>query len=151
MVSGISFGQVTNVAPQGQAVAPQVVYYATPQMQADTYVSSTKKKTNPLAKLVVTAAVVLGGSALATKTNTGDVLIGRNLDLTVSQLPCYVTHVEPVDGFKYKTLNFTYDQLFLEGDKYDDLRRKSGIDEIINNRTFVRRTKRPNNTAFRFL
>ncbi len=67
MVSGISFGQVTNVAPQGQVVAPQTVYYATPQMQADTYVSSTKKKTNPLAKLVVTAAVVLGGSALATK------------------------------------------------------------------------------------
>ena len=67
MVSGISFGQVTNVAPQGQASAPQVVYYATPQMQADTYVSSKKKKSHPVAGLLATAAVVLGGSALATK------------------------------------------------------------------------------------
>ncbi|MCQ2789379.1 MAG: hypothetical protein MJ229_03265 [bacterium] len=67
MVSGISFGQVTNVAPQGQAVAPQVIYCATPQMQADTYVSSKKKKSHPVAKLLVAAAAVLGGSALATK------------------------------------------------------------------------------------
>lgn len=70
-----------------------------------------------------------GCSALGTKINNGDVIIGRNLDLTVSQYPCYVTHVNPVDGFKYKNINFTYDQLFVEGDKYEDLLRKSGLSE----------------------
>ncbi len=68
-------------------------------------------------------------SALATKTNNGDVLIGRNLDLTVSQLPCYVTHVEPKNGFKYKTINFTYDELFLSGDKYAALKEKEKIED----------------------
>lgn len=49
-----------------------------------------------------------GCSALATKTENGDVIIGRNLDLTVSQYPCYITHVK---YGKYETLNFTYDEL----------------------------------------
>lgn len=72
-------------------------------------------------------------SALGTRTNKGDVLIGRNLDLTVSQYPCYVTHVNPVDGFKYKTINFTYDELFLEGDTYATLQKKDRIiDEYYN-------------------
>ncbi len=70
-----------------------------------------------------------GCSALGTQAKNGDVLIGRNLDLTVSQFPCYITHVNPVDGFKYKTINFTYDELFLEGDKYKDLLKKGKIDE----------------------
>lgn len=70
-----------------------------------------------------------GCSALGTRAKNGDVLIGRNLDLTISQYPCYITHVDPVDGFKYKTINFTYDQLFLEGDKYEELLKKGKIDE----------------------
>ena len=70
-----------------------------------------------------------GCSALGTKAKNGDVLIGRNLDLTVSQFPCYVTHVDPVDGFKYKTINFTYDELFIEGDTYEKLLSKGKIDE----------------------
>ena len=48
-----------------------------------------------------------GCSALGTKTNDGDVIIGRNADLTVSQYPCYITHM---NYGKYETLNFTYDQ-----------------------------------------
>ena len=70
-----------------------------------------------------------GCSALGTQAKNGDVLIGRNLDLTVSQLPCYITHVEPVDGFRYKTINFTYDEMFLEGDTYEKLLSKGKIDE----------------------
>ena len=61
-----------------------------------------------------------GCSALGTKAKNGDVLIGRNLDLTISQFPCYVTHVKPVNGFKYNTINFTYDELFTNGDQYKD-------------------------------
>lgn len=49
-----------------------------------------------------------GCSALGTKTDAGDVIIGRNLDLTVSQYPCYITHVK---YGKYETLNFTYDEV----------------------------------------
>ena len=70
-----------------------------------------------------------GCSALGTQAKNGDVLIGRNLDLTVSQFPCYITHVEPVDGFSYKTINFTYDEMFLEGDTYEKLLSKGKIDE----------------------
>lgn len=70
-----------------------------------------------------------GCSALGTRAKNGDVLIGRNLDLTVSQYPCYVTHVNPTDEFKYKTINFTYDELFLEGNHYEDLLKKGKIDE----------------------
>ncbi len=62
-----------------------------------------------------------GCSALGTRAKNGDVLIGRNLDLTVSQFPCYITHVNPVGGFKYKTINFTYDELFTEGETYEAL------------------------------
>ena len=51
-----------------------------------------------------------GCSALGTKTNDGDVIIGRNLDLTVSQFPCYITRM---NYGKYETLNFTYDELGL--------------------------------------
>ena len=57
-------------------------------------------------------------SALATKTECGDVLIGRNLDLTVSQLPCYITHLK---FGKYETVNFTYDELNKETPRYRDL------------------------------
>ena len=48
-----------------------------------------------------------GCSALGTKTDAGDVIIGRNLDLTVSQYPCYITRLH---YGKYETLNFSYDQ-----------------------------------------
>ena len=48
-----------------------------------------------------------GCSALGTKTDAGDVIIGRNLDLTVSQYPCYITRMK--EG-KYETLNLTYDE-----------------------------------------
>lgn len=68
-----------------------------------------------------------GCSALGTQAKNGDVLIGRNLDLTISQFPCYVTHVKPVNGFKYKTINFTYDELFTNGDQYKDLLQKGKI------------------------
>lgn len=66
-----------------------------------------------------------GCSALATRTKTGDVLIGRNLDLTVSQLPCYITHIK---YGKYDTLNFTYDELFQKSKTYDELLRCGEID-----------------------
>lgn len=46
-------------------------------------------------------------TAFATRTEKGDVIIGRNLDLTVSQFPCYITHLK---YGKYETLNFTYDE-----------------------------------------
>lgn len=59
-----------------------------------------------------------GCSALATRTRNGDVLIGRNLDLTVSQMPCYITHVR---YGKYETLNFTYDEMSQERYTYEDL------------------------------
>ncbi len=67
MISNVSFGQVSNVAQKGQANTPQVVYNATAQEKADTYVSSKKKKSHPIAKLFVAAAAVFGGSALAAK------------------------------------------------------------------------------------
>lgn len=57
-------------------------------------------------------------TALAVKTCRGDVLIGRNLDLTISQLPCYVTHLK---YGKYETLNFTYDELGRDTPRYRDL------------------------------
>ncbi len=57
-------------------------------------------------------------SALATKNALGDVLIGRNLDLTVSQLPCYITHLK---YGKYETINFTYDELNKETPRYSEL------------------------------
>ena len=76
------------------------------------------------------AKLPVGGcSALGTRTENGEVLIGRNLDLTVSQFPCYITHVNPVGGFKYKTINFTYDELFTEGDTYEVLLNKGKINE----------------------
>lgn len=68
----------------------------------------------------------IGCSALATRTNNGDVIIGRNLDLTCSQFPCYITHVK---GFKYKTLNFTYDELYEDGLKYNELLAAGRIDD----------------------
>lgn len=66
-----------------------------------------------------------GCSALATRTRTRDVLIGRNLDLTVSQLPCYITHVK---YGKYDTLNFTYDQFFPKSLTYEELLHHGEID-----------------------
>lgn len=67
-----------------------------------------------------------GCTALGTKTESGDILIGRNLDLTVSQFPCYVTHVK---ADKYDTINFTYDQLNKKALKYDEVLNVGKIDE----------------------
>ncbi|MCQ2486056.1 MAG: hypothetical protein MJ168_12075 [Clostridia bacterium] len=67
-----------------------------------------------------------GCSALATRTNSGDVIIGRNLDLTVSQFPCYISHVR---FGKYETLNFSYDELFTEGLRYSELLCAGKIDD----------------------
>lgn len=64
-------------------------------------------------------------SALATRANNGDVLIGRNLDLTVSQYPCYITHIK---YGKYDTLNFTYDEIFKNKITYEHLLKKGKID-----------------------
>lgn len=64
-------------------------------------------------------------SALATRSRTGDVLIGRNLDLTVSQYPCYITHIK---YGKYDTLNFTYDEISSEKKSYDNLLQQGYID-----------------------
>lgn len=69
-------------------------------------------------------------TALATQTKSGDVIIGRNLDLTVSQLPCYITHVK---YGKYDTLNFTYDELQQKALRYDDLLRQGVIDPALYN------------------
>ncbi len=68
----------------------------------------------------------IGCSALATKTKSGDVIIGRNLDLTVSQFPCYITHVK---YGKYETLNFTYDEMFAKSVKYQDLLKAGKIED----------------------
>lgn len=67
----------------------------------------------------------LACSALATKTKSGDVLIGRNLDLTVSQFPCYITHIK---YGKYDTLNFTYEEMFPKSKTYEELLRNGVID-----------------------
>lgn len=67
-----------------------------------------------------------GCSALATRSKNGDVLIGRNLDLTVSQFPCYITHVK---FGKYDTLNFTYDELCSERKTYEELLHYGVIDD----------------------
>ena len=66
-----------------------------------------------------------GCSALATHAPNGDVIIGRNLDLTVSQLPCYITHT---DFGKYKQLNLTYDQFNTKGTKYKEVIAAGKID-----------------------
>lgn len=64
-------------------------------------------------------------SALATRTKHGDVLIGRNLDLTISQYPCYITHLK---YGKYDTINFTYDELSTSRKTYDELLHYGVID-----------------------
>lgn len=64
-------------------------------------------------------------SALATRTNNGDVIIGRNLDLTISQYPCYITHIK---YGKYDTLNFTYDETSNRKVTYEDLLNIGKID-----------------------
>lgn len=66
-----------------------------------------------------------GCTAFATRANNGDVLIGRNLDLLVSQMPCYITHVK---YGKYDTLNFTYDEISSSAVRYRDLLRRGRID-----------------------
>lgn len=66
-----------------------------------------------------------GCSALATRTKSGDVVIGRNLDLTVSQYPCYITHLKFA---KYETLNFTYDEVSSEKLTYTELLRRGEIE-----------------------
>lgn len=67
-----------------------------------------------------------GCTALATKTKSGDVIIGRNMDLTVSQLPCYITHLH---YGKYETINFTYDELAANSLTYKEQLEKGEIDE----------------------
>ncbi|MCQ2789380.1 MAG: hypothetical protein MJ229_03270 [bacterium] len=66
MISNVSFGQTINM-PQEQTKITQQANYVVSNQQADSYVSSKKKKTHPIAKLLVAAAAVLGGSVLATK------------------------------------------------------------------------------------
>ena len=65
-------------------------------------------------------------SALAVKSRRGDVLIGRNLDLTIFQLPCYITHLK---FGKYDTINFTYDELNKDTPRYGDLLLSGKINE----------------------
>lgn len=67
----------------------------------------------------------IGCTALATKTKSGDVIIGRNMDLTVSQLPCYITHLH---YGKYETINFTYDELAPSSLTYREQLAKGEID-----------------------
>lgn len=67
-----------------------------------------------------------GCSALATRTEDGDVLIGRNLDLTVSQFPCYITHVK---YGKYDTLNFSYDEMSQNKRTYEEVLRYGAIEK----------------------
>lgn len=72
------------------------------------------------------ASSTLGGcTAFATRTRTGDVLIGRNLDLTVSQMPCFITHLH---YGRYETINFTYDEISTNRLRYDELLREGWID-----------------------
>ena len=66
MISNVSFGQIANM-PQEQTKITQQANYVVSNQQADSYVSSKKKKSHPIAKLLVAAAAVLGGSVLATK------------------------------------------------------------------------------------
>lgn len=65
-------------------------------------------------------------TALSTRARNGDVLIGRNLDLTVSQLPCYITHVR---HGRLDTLNFTYDEMGHSNLRYDMLLAQGYLDE----------------------
>lgn len=69
-------------------------------------------------------------TALGTQANNGDVIIGRNLDLTVSQLPCYITHVK---HRKYDTLNFTYDEMNDKAIRYDALLYRGAIEPELYN------------------
>lgn len=68
---------------------------------------------------------VFACTAFGTRTDRGEVLIGRNLDLTVSQYPCYITHVK---FGKYETINFTYDEVYRDRLRYDELLRQGWID-----------------------
>lgn len=72
----------------------------------------------------------IGCTAFGTRAENGDVLIGRNLDLTVSQFPCYITHVK---FGKYETLNFTYDEMSDTALRYDELLRQGSIEPEIYN------------------
>lgn len=65
-------------------------------------------------------------SALGTKTDSGDVIIGRNLDLTVSQIPCYISHLK---YGKYETINLTYDEIKHGALKYNELLKKGVVDD----------------------
>lgn len=67
-----------------------------------------------------------GCSALATRTDSGDVIIGRNLDMTVSQYPCFISYAE---FGKYATVNFTYNDLFADAVKYEDLLKDGRIND----------------------
>lgn len=69
-------------------------------------------------------------TAFGTRADNGDVLIGRNLDLTVSQYPCYITHVK---FGKYETLNFSYDEMSSKKVRYDDLLAQGMIEEDLYN------------------
>ena len=65
-------------------------------------------------------------TACACLNKDGDVLIGRNLDLTISQLPCYISHVK---YGMYETLNFTYDEEHAPHVLYKDLLKTGELEE----------------------
>lgn len=65
-------------------------------------------------------------TACACLNKEGEVLIGRNLDLTISQLPCYISHVK---YGKYETLNFTYDEMHTPFVFYKDLLNIGEVEE----------------------
>lgn len=67
----------------------------------------------------------VGCSALGTRTDSGDVIIGRNLDLTCSQLPCFISHLK---YGKYDTINFTYDETNVTQPKYAELLKIGEVD-----------------------
>ena len=67
-----------------------------------------------------------GCTALGTKTESGDVIIGRNNDFEVSNRPCYISHVK---YGKYETINFTYDKMLKEGIDYVEVLADGKLDK----------------------
>lgn len=65
-----------------------------------------------------------GCTAVWTKTQTGEIIIGRNMDLTISNKPAYI--VTTVVPGKYPTTGIAY--TFADGPDYEDVR-ANGIDD----------------------
>lgn len=63
-------------------------------------------------------------TACATRNEKGEVIIGRNMDVNISQCPCYISHTTST---KYKTVGFTYSSLGKY--KYEELLALGEIDE----------------------